>query len=259
MSKDGGMQLTREQFEHIAPLLPRQRGNVRLENFKVVNAILYVAANGCKWRSLPAHYGPWHPLYMRMSRWAKAGVLDALAEQLQCLRLKHVPIKVVSLDSTIVKVHPDGTGAPRKNSPQAIGKSRGGWSTKLHLAAASARDVLVWSLTPGQAGDAPEGRQLIQAMGKQPAGQVALLMDSAYQDDATRELARQLGFVPVVPPRAQRRQPWELDKALYRRRNEVERLFHRLKAWRRVFTLYDKNDVMFAAFITCALVAELLR
>ena len=54
---------------------------------------------------------------MRMSRWASSGVLDALAEQLQCLRLKHVLIHVVSLDSTIVKVHPDGTGAPKKNGP----------------------------------------------------------------------------------------------------------------------------------------------
>ena len=119
--------------------------------------------------------------------------------------------------------------------------------------------MLVWSLTPGQAGDAPEGRQLILAMGPQAPGQVALLMDSAYQDNATRELARQLGFVPVVPPSSRRRQTWPLDKALYRRRNEVERLFRRLKAWRRVFTRYDKSDIMLAAFITCALIAELLR
>lgn len=117
------MQLTREQFEQIAPLLPRQRGNVRLENFQVVNAILYVAANGCKWRSLPSCHGPWHTIYMRMSRWAKAGVLDALAEQLQRRRLKHVPIKVVSLDSTIVKVHPDGTGAPKKTALRPLAKA----------------------------------------------------------------------------------------------------------------------------------------
>ena len=77
------MQLTREQFELIAPLLPRQRGNVKLDNFDVVNAILYVAANGCKWRALPSHYGPWHSIYTRMSRWAKAGVLDAVFERLQ--------------------------------------------------------------------------------------------------------------------------------------------------------------------------------
>ena len=84
-------------------------------------------------------------------------------------------------------------------------------------------------------------------------------MDSAYEGDATRELAQQLGFVPVAPSNPQRRQPNKLDKALYRRRNEVERLFRRLKAWRRVFTRYDKLDVMFAAFITVALIAEALR
>lgn len=112
------MQLTREQFEQIAALLPRQRGNVRLDNFEVVNAILYVVANGCKWRALPSRFGPWHTVYMRMSRWAKAGVLDALFEQLQRRRLMRVRIEALSLDSTIVKVHPDGTGAPKKGGPK---------------------------------------------------------------------------------------------------------------------------------------------
>ncbi len=97
---------------------------------------------------------------------------------------------------------------------------------------------MTWSLTPGQAADGPEGRRLIEAMGgPQEAGEVALLMDSAYEGDATRELAEQLGFVVVVPPNPQRKQPWALDKLRYRRRNEVERLFRRLKAWRRVFTV----------------------
>ena len=121
------MQLTREQFEHIAPLLPRQRGNVRLDNFEVVNAILYVAANGCKWRALPSHYGPWHTLYTRMSRWAKAGVLDCLFEQLQRQRLMQVRIEALSLDSTIMTVHPDGTGAPKKTArrPSAAAAAAG--------------------------------------------------------------------------------------------------------------------------------------
>lgn len=119
---------------------------------------------------------------------------------------------------------------------------------------------MTWSLTPGQAADGPEGRRLIEAMGgPQEAGEVALLMDSAYEGDATRELAEELGFVPVVPPNPQRKRPWALDKLRYRRRNEVERLFRRIKAWRRVFTRYDKTDVMFAAFITVTLIAEALR
>ena len=120
------MQLTREQFELIAPLLPRQRGNVKLDNFDVVNAILYVAANGCKWRALPSHYGPWHSIYTRMSRWTKAGVLDAVFERLQRQRLMQVRIEAVSLDSTIMKVHPDGTGAPKKTGPRPSAEAGAG-------------------------------------------------------------------------------------------------------------------------------------
>ena len=88
---------------------------------------------------------------------------------------------------------------------------------------------------------------------------MALLIYSAYEGNATQELAQHLGFVPVVPSNPKRSRPHKLDKALYRRRNEVERMFRRLKAWRRVFTRYDKTDVVFAAFITVALIAEVLR
>jgi transposase len=62
------MQLTAEQFKPIAPYLPRQRGNVRLDNLELLNAIVYTAANGCKWRALPAHFGNWHIIYMRIKR-----------------------------------------------------------------------------------------------------------------------------------------------------------------------------------------------
>lgn len=108
------MHLTSEQFKRIAPLLPCQRGNVLLDNLAVLNAILFFAANVCKWRALPSHYSCWHTIYTRMSRWAKASVLYAVCEQLQRERLMRVPIEAVSLDSTIIKVHPDGTGALKK-------------------------------------------------------------------------------------------------------------------------------------------------
>ena len=84
-------------------------------------------------------------------------------------------------------------------------------------------------------------------------------MDSAHEDNATRALALSQGLEPVVPPNPRRRQPWSYDKQLHRKRNRIERLFRRLKAWRRVFTRYDKLDVMFAGFITVALIAEALR
>ncbi len=116
MSETGGMELTREQFAKIAPLLPRQRGNVSLDSFNVINAILFVAANGCKWRALPDRFGRWHSIYTRMSRWAKAGVLDEVFSRLQTERIIRIRIEAVSLDSTVVKVHPDGTGASQKKT-----------------------------------------------------------------------------------------------------------------------------------------------
>jgi transposase len=112
------MQLTREQFELIEHLLPTQRGNVRIDNLTLLNAILYVAVNGCTWRGLPAKYGRWHTVYTRMSRWAHTGVLDRVFEELQMLSILKMRIEAASLDSTNVKVHPDGTGALKKGAPK---------------------------------------------------------------------------------------------------------------------------------------------
>lgn len=84
-------------------------------------------------------------------------------------------------------------------------------------------------------------------------------MDRAYEGDETRQLALDLGFVPVVPPKENRLNPWNYDRALYAKRNEVERLFRRLKGFRRIFSRFDKLDVMFTAFIHCALIFEAVR
>ena len=108
------MKITESQYPHIAALLPRQRGNVSLGNLQVLNAILYVAEQGCKWRSLPKHFGNWHTIYTRMNRWAKSGVLDRVFAALQHQQIIRVRVEAVSLDSTAVKVHPDGTGALKK-------------------------------------------------------------------------------------------------------------------------------------------------
>jgi transposase len=108
------VEITESQFLRIADCLPRQRGNVRLSNLQVINAILHVAEHGCKWRGLPKRLGNWHTIYTRMNRWSKAGVLDRVFARLQQEQLIAIKLEAVSLDSTIVKVHPDGTGALKK-------------------------------------------------------------------------------------------------------------------------------------------------
>ncbi len=104
------MEITLEQYARIEGHLPTQRGNVSHENLNVINAILFVAENGCKWRALPKRFGNWHTIYTRMNRWTKAGVLDRLFAELQRAQLIRIKIEAGSMDSTIVKVPPDGGG-----------------------------------------------------------------------------------------------------------------------------------------------------
>lgn len=110
------MELSEAQYRRIEHVLPRQRGNVRIPNRQVLNAILYVAEHGCKWRGLPERFGNWHTVYTRMNRWAKNGVLERVFEALQRERIVRIKIEAVGLDSTTVKVHPDGSGAEKKTA-----------------------------------------------------------------------------------------------------------------------------------------------
>ena len=122
------------------------------------------------------------------------------------------------------------------------------------MVAADARTAVTFCLSPGQAHDAPEGRRLLQSLG--PANRpIHLLMDRAYEGNETRQLALDLGFIPVVPPMRTRIEPWEYDRAMYKRRNEVERLFRRLKGYRRIFSRFEKLDAMFLGFLSFVLVA----
>ena len=111
------MEITEEQYARIKDSLPVQRGNVSLSNLQFLNAVLYVAEHGCKWRGLPKRFGNWHTIYTRMNRWSKSGAMDRVFEKLQLEQIVHIRIEAFSLDSTSVKVHPDGTGALKKTDP----------------------------------------------------------------------------------------------------------------------------------------------
>lgn len=104
------MEITREQYAKIAESFPRQRGNVSIDNLSVLNAILYVAENGCKWRALPKRFGNWHTIYTRMNRWARAGVLDRVLARLQTEQMIRIRIECAS------RGRPDGVdkAAPKR-------------------------------------------------------------------------------------------------------------------------------------------------
>jgi transposase len=145
-----------------------------------------------------------------------------------------------------------------KNGKQAIWKSRGGWNTKIHAVTAGSTRVVGFLLSGWNVPNAQAGRLLMETLGKQETT-INLLMDRAYEDNTTRLTAWGLKFNSVVPPKSNRKKSWEYDRELYKRWNEVERFFRRLKAYRGIGTRYDKLALMFTAFIWLACICILLR
>ena len=108
------MELRVDHYERIIKYLPTQRGNVKCDNIVVLNALLYVLENGCKWRSLPDRFGKWSTVYKRLNRWCQSGVLKRVVEGLQKESICCIKVEFVALDSTCCKVHPNGCGALKK-------------------------------------------------------------------------------------------------------------------------------------------------
>src|ERR1700739_314674 len=131
------MEITEEQYARIKDSMPVQRGNVSRSNLQFLNALLYVAEHGCKWRGLPKRLGNWHTIDTRMNRWSKSGALERIFERLQLEQIVRIRIEAFSLDSTSVKVHPDGTGALKKTdhrpleNPAADGTPRFIWLPRM--------------------------------------------------------------------------------------------------------------------------------
>ena len=146
-----------------------------------------------------------------------------------------------------------------KKGPQAIGKRRGGRTTKINAIVADVDLPIVRILSPGSASDAPEGQKLMPKVPKKIRKGKPLIMAKAYEGDECRKKARTCGMRPVVPPKSNRLKPWKYDEELYKKRYIVECHFRNIKQYRRVFTRYDKRDETYNAFITIAKVCRCLK
>ena len=186
--------ITEKQYAKIHPFLPGQRGNVQISNIDFINAVLYVLENSCKWRALMERFGNWFTVYARFCRWPRSGVLGQLFAALREQEAAGEDANCFGLDSASTEVHSDGTGSRKTNGSQSIGKSRGGWYAKVHLISACGRQPMICRLPGGNAHDAP------------------LAMNHAYEGDKTRQLVRDLGITPVLPPKANRKVKRDYDR-----------------------------------------------
>ncbi|WP_446696931.1 IS5 family transposase [Streptomyces thermocoprophilus] len=269
-----GVPLTDAQWARIEPLLPDRtpkRGGRWRDHREVIDAIAYKFQTGTQWVHLPEKYGNWRGVYNRLRMWAVDGTWERVFTTLVAQADADEDLNwAVSVDSTIVRAHQHAAGA-RKRGPRpesrpnhAIGRSRGGLTTKIHLAADARCRPLAFVLTAGQAGDAPAFTDVMARLrvprrrGRPRTRPDLVLADKAYSSRAIREHLRKRGIRAVIPvPADQRRhrlrrgsrggRPPAFGRETYKQRNTVERCINRLKQWRGIATRYEKTATIYLA------------
>lgn len=260
--------MTEAQWERLAPLLPPQRprtGRPARDHRTIVSAIPWVLHTGAPWRDLPERFGPRSTAWNRFRRWTGAGVWAQVLAALQPAadRSGRLDWTTHFVDGTVVRAHQHAAGAVGGQADQALGRSRGGVSTKTHLRAEGGGRPMAFVLSGGERHESRYVEALLNAGEVRRAGRGRprsrpgqLVGDKGYSYSTVRRVLTRRGIRAVIPrrrdqrPDDRRHRPF--DRAVYRERNRVERLINRLKQCRRIATRYEKRARHFSAMLTLA-------
>ncbi|WSD92003.1 IS5 family transposase [Streptomyces canus] len=273
-------ELTDQEWELLAPLIPRAAtGRPRVSDRQVINGMVYKIRTGISWRDLPERYGPWQTVYTRFRRYALDRVFTQALQQIQACADAVGDIDwLVQIDSTIVRAHQHAAATGRKGGQQAgrtgrdhaLGRSRGGLTTKIHLACDGKGRPLAVLVTPGQRHDSICARPLLERIRVPRAGRGRprcrpdqVIADKAYSSRGFRAYLRKRGIGHTIPEKTDQQRhrhnrgsrggrPPAFDRQLYRQRNIVERCFNRLKGFRGIATRYEKTATSYEAAVTLA-------
>lgn len=272
-------ELTDERWEFLKPLLPdsKDRGRPRRDRRQVLNGIFWILRTGTPWRDLPDTYGPWQTVYQCFRKWRQEGIWDCIlgALRLRLDRENKITWDLWCIDGSTMQATRAAAGGGEKGRPDepsdhALGYSRGGFTTKVHLLTDGKGIPLTAVLTAGQR---HESTQFLNVMNDvripQPKGRPrtrpnGLAGDKAYSVGWIREWLRQHNIRATIPQRSDQAarhkgRPLKFDREQYRRRNVVERCIGWLKECRRVATRFEKLAVNFLAMIKLAMAERMLR
>ncbi|WP_085998822.1 IS5 family transposase [Novosphingobium sp. Rr 2-17] len=245
-----------DQWDRIKGFVPggtKGKRGPRTDNRKFLDALLWMARSGGRWRDLPERLGDYRSVKRRYYRWIEMGVLDAMLLVLA----READLEWLMIDSTIVRAHQHAAGARKEKGggdAQGLGRSRGGLSTKIHAACEALGLPIRLIGSPGQRNDIAVAHDLIDDFEAQ-----ALLADKGYDADHLCDRIESAGIEVVIPPKRNRKTQRDYDRELYKERNRVERFFAKLKQFRRVATRYDKLLANFMGFVKLAAIAIWLR
>lgn len=271
--------LTDEQWELIADVFPPPAATGRPPRNRrdVLDGILWILRTGSPWRDLPEEYGPWSTVWDLYDNWNGDGTLDEVLNRLRAAHIDtgHIDGDLWCVDGTVVRAARCAAGGGKENDPEepddhALGRSRGGFSTKIHVLCDGHGHPLHFDLTPGQAHETTafvsllEGADdlLLDGEGEPIAWPVNLAGDKGYRANWIDEWLLERDITPVIPSKENEdraARPVEFDKEMYRRRNIVERLIGWIKESRRVLTRFEKTAKNFAGMIKMAFIHRYLR
>jgi len=201
------------------------------------DGVCWIWRSGTRWRNMPKEYGHWNSIYKRFCRWAKKGIWEHIFQGL----IDQPDLEYVMIDATIVKAHMAAAGYGNQQE-QALGKSRGGFTTKIHVILDALGYPLKFIVTPGNMSDIKCAQALTSKL-----FDTNIVADKGYDSDQFREYLQSKNCESTIPYRSNRKEQKAYDKGLYKERNIIERFFARIKQFRKIATRYDKTMTNFMA------------
>jgi transposase len=233
-----------QKLYEILRFSPKIRVKKEEKTRKFVEGVHFILKTGAQWRELPAYYGKWRSVHKRYEAWCRKGVwLDVLGSfSSEC------DTEWFMIDATIVRAHPCAAGYQRdQHEREALGRSKGGFTTKIHAVVDALGQAVRFTLTPGHRNDITQAPALIEGI-----KDAHILADKGYDADAFIEQIQTQQCTPVIPPRSNRKNARRFDKYIYKERHLIECFFNKIKHFRRVFSRFDKKASSFAGFLAYA-------